>query len=68
MQRAFVIRQPSLMEVCLDDEHLNNVCATLNSVCCVSIFHLPSPKGMWSQKTEQPEIPETEVKSKYAAP
>jgi len=68
MQRVFVIRQPSLMEVHLDVEHLNNICATLNSVCCVSESHLPSPKAMWSQVTEQPEILETGVNSKYVAP
>lgn len=68
MHRVFVIRQPSLVEVRLDDGHLNNICATLNSVCCVSKSHHPSPKAMWSQDAEQPEILETGVKSKYVAP
>jgi hypothetical protein len=45
MQRVFVIRQPSLMEVHLDVEHLNNICAPLNSVCCVSESHLPRQCG-----------------------
>lgn len=62
------MRQPSLMEVRLDDDHFNNICATLISVCCVSKSHLPNPKAMWSQEAEQPEILETGVKSKYVAP
>jgi len=40
MHRVSVIRQPSLMEVRLDD-HLNNICETSKSVCCVSKSHLP---------------------------
>jgi hypothetical protein len=68
MHRVFVIRQPSLMEVRLDDDHLNNICATLYSECCVGKSHLSTSKVMWSQEAAQPETLETGVKSKYVAP
>jgi hypothetical protein len=47
------------MEVRLDDDHLNNICATLYSVCCVGKSHLSTSEAMWSQEAAQPETLET---------
>jgi hypothetical protein len=59
MHRVFVIRQPSLMEVHLHDDHLNNICATLYLVCCVGKSHLSTSKARWSQRAAKPETLET---------
>ena len=68
MHQVFVIMQPSLMEMRLDDDHFENICAVLNSVCCVDKSYLSTSEAMWSQVAAQPETLDTGVRGKYMAP